>query len=350
MKKILSLLLIIALAIGLVSCGGKNKDIPEGMQLVRGGSDIGYYMYAPEEWTVSNQGSISAAYASGVDNSSVTYTEVEPPLMSVAEYFAESSKSYAANMNFTLLCDSEGNAIKFGNADKATKFEFDFEYSGRKFRSMQILAEYGDRFGIFTFTALRENVSSDDVIQYDYFKEKVDAIILNFKYVEKTDSTNEPEYETKDGYKLISDKTVAKFKLYVPEDFKVEYSSGIVSAIMPDGSSINMAKATETNVRVDEYLSRRIDELKGIVSDVTVIQHEDSEGNKTNFNSKDSLGNSKSAASQEYTFVYNGVTYHVYQICAITTLNGFVFTYTATEENYEKNLAVVKKIIEKVEF
>lgn len=350
MKKILSILLLLSLAIGLVSCNNKNSDIPEGMQLVRGGSDIGYYMYAPEEWTVSNQGNISAVYASGVDSSSVTYTEVDPPKMTVAEYFAESSKSYTADMKFQLLCGAEGNAIKFGNAEKATKFEFNFEYSGRKFGSMQILTEYEGRFGIFTFTSLRENVSSDEQTQYEYYKEKVDSIILNFKYVHKTGEVNEPEYETKDGYKLISDKTVAKFKLYVPEDFKVEYSSGIVSAILPDGSSINMAKATETNVRVDEYLSRRIDELKAIVSNVTVIPHVNSDGTTTNFNTNASLGDAKSAASQEYTFVYNGVTYHVYQICAITTFNGFVFTYTATEENYAKNLGTINKIIQKVEF
>ena len=350
MKKILSLLLLLALAMGLVSCGNKSSDIPEGMQLVRGGSDIGYYMYAPEEWTVSNQGNISAAYASGVDSSSITYTEIEPPKMSVAEYFAESSKSYTADMNFKLLCGNEGNAIKFGNADKATKFEFDFEYSGNEFRSMQILAEYDGRFGIFTFTALRKNVSSSEVFQYDYYKDKIDSAILNFKYVKKTGEVTEPEYETKDGYKLISDKSVAKFKLYVPEDLKVEYSSGIVSAVFSDGSSVNMAKATETNVRVDEYLSRRITELSAIVSDVTVIPHVNSDGTTTNFNTNVSFGNAKSAASQEYTFVYNGVTYHVYQICAITTFNGFVFTYTATEENYSKNLDTIKKIIEKVEF
>ena len=349
MKKILSLLLLVSLSLGLVSCRNKDKDIPEGMQLVRGGSDIGYYMYAPEEWTVSNQGNISAAYASGVDNSSVTYTEVEPPKMSVAEYFAESAKGYSEDMKFQLLTSAEGNAIKFGNADKATKFEFDFEYSGRKFRSMQILAEYQGRFGIFTFTALRENVSSDDTIQYDYYKDKVNDIILNFKYVEKTGNVSEPEYETKDGYKLISDKTVAKFKLYVPESFKVEYSSGIVSAIMPDGSSVNMAKATETNIRVDEYLARRRDELSSIVSDITLIPYVNNDS-VSDYNTDISVGNAKKAAAQEYTFVYNGDTYHVYQICAITTFNGFVFTYTATEENYQKNLEVVKKIIEKVEF
>lgn len=350
MKKILSIILLLTLTIGLISCG-KNKDgIPEGMQLVRGGSDIGYYMYAPEEWTVSNQGNISVAYASNVDNSSITYTEVEPPKMSVQEYFADSSKSYTPAMKFKLLSSEAGSQTTFGNAEKATKFEFEFEYSEHKFRSMQIFAEYQGRFGIFTFTSFSENMSSKDIIQYDYYKEKIDKVTTNFKYVDKVGDNAEPQYEIKDGYKLVSDKRVSKFNLYVPVDFKVEYSSGIVSAISPDGSSVNMSRATQTNVRVDEYLNRRIEELSNIVSDIKIIQHTDSNGELSDFNKNASLGNAKSAASQEYTFVYNGTTYHVYKVCAVTTFNGFVFTYTATEENYNKNLETIKTIIEKVEF
>lgn len=350
MKKILALILLVSTAMGLIACGNKNGDIPEGMQLVRGGNDVGYYMYAPEEWTVSNQGDISVAYASKTDPSSITYTEVEPPKMSVAEYFAESCKSYTAQMKFNLLTGENGSSVKFGNADIATKYEFEYEFSGAQYRSMQILAEYGDRFGIFTFTSFRKNMSSSDVSQYEYYQEKIDKVIQNFKYVTKAANAQEPEYEISNGYKLISDKTVSKFNLYVPENFEVQHSSGSVTAIMADGSSVNMSRATQTNVRVDSYLNRRIDELKNIVSDINVIQYESSDGEKSNINPNDSLGNAKSAASQEYTFVYEGVKYHVYQICAITTFNGFVFTYTATEENYQKNLETVRKIIEKVEF
>ena len=350
MKRILSVLLLLALSLGLASCGKKNDGIPDGMQLVRGGSDVGYYLYAPEEWTVSNQGNISAAYASKVDSSSATYTETTMPKMSFAEYFHESAKSYTADMKFTLLTNENGVEYTFGNAEKALMFEFDFEYASHKFRSMQILAEYQGRFGIFTFTSFAENLSSPDDIQYDYYKEKRDKIIAEFKYVTKSGESSEPEYEIKDGYKLISDKSVAKFDLYVPENFEVQYSSGIVSASFPDGSSVNMSKATQTNVRVDDYLKRRIEELKAIVSDVTIIEYTNEDGTKSNFNANASLGDSKSAASQEYTYVYNGVTYHVYQVCAITQWNGFVFTYTATEDNYYKNLDTVKKIAERIEF
>ena len=350
MKKILSLVLLLSLMLGLFSCGNKNSDIPEGMQLVRGGSEVGYYMYAPEEWTVSNQADISAAYASKSDPSSITYTEVEPPNMSVGEYFAESSKSYTSDMKFRLLTGENGSSVKFGNADIAVKFEFEYELSGIGYRSMQILAEYGDRFGIFTFTSFKDSKSSSDISQYEYYGEKIDKVIQNFKYVEKTTEKSEPKYEVKDGYKLVSDKTVSKFKLYVPENFEVKDSSGSVTVLMPDGSSVNMSRATQTNLYVDSYLNKRIEEMKSIAHDVKIIEHVYSDGTKSNFNTDDSLGDARSAASQEYTYVYNGVTYHVYQICAITTFNGFVFTYTATEENYQKNLDTVKDIKQRVEF
>lgn len=350
MKRILSVFLLLAFTIGLVSCGNKNDGVPDGMQLVRGGSDVGYYLYAPEEWTVSNQGNISAAYASKIDNSSITYTETDMPKMSLPEYFRESAKSYTADMKFTLLTSENGIDYSFGNAERALMFEFDFEYANHKFRSMQILAEYQGRFGIFTFTSFAENLSSPDETQYDYYKEKRDNVIKEFKYVTKTNAKSETEYEVKDGYKLVSDKSVAKFNFYVPENFEVQYSSGIVSASFPDGSSVNISKATQTNVRVDDYLKRRIDELKLIVTDVKVIKYKNEDGTETDFNTNVSLGNSKSAAAQEYTYIYNGVTYHVYQVCAITQWNGFVFTYTATEENYYNNLDTVKEIAERIEF
>lgn len=351
MKKILSIALLLSLTIGLFSCGNKNGDIPEGMQLVRGGNDIGYYMYAPEEWTVSNQGDISVAYASKSDPSSITYTEIDPPKMSVSEYFSESSKSYTDDMKFKLLTGENGSSIKFGNADIATKFEFEFELSGIQYRSMQILAEYGNRFGIFTFTSFKESKSSSDMSQYEYYGEKIDKVIQNFKYVTKTTEVDEPKYEIKDGYKLVSDKSVSKFKFYVPENFEVKESSGgSVTVLMSDGSSINMARPTQTHMYVDVYLNKRIEDMKSIAKDVTIIKHIEADGKEYDFNTDASLGNAKSAVSQEYTYVYNGITYHVYQICALTTFNGFVFTYTATEENYQKNLDTVMKIIEKVEF
>jgi hypothetical protein len=46
----------------------------------------------------------------------------------------------------------------------------------------------------------------------------------------------------------------------------------------------------------------------------------------------------------------NGEAYHVYQLMGVDSRNGYVFTYTATEAEYEKNIDEVKKIIKKVRF
>ncbi|MBQ9069778.1 MAG: hypothetical protein IJY23_00320 [Clostridia bacterium] len=336
MKKFISLLIIISCALGLLSCGNKS-DIPEGMQLVRGGEDVGYYFYAPEEWTVSNQGNISAAYASNVDTSSVTYVECDMPDVTVKEYFDSSLTEFPTLP--TVVTDNK--EITFGNADSAIMFEYEHEYSGHKFRTMQIFTKYGSRFGIFTFNSPLENISSTDVVQYNYYKEKIDKVIVNFKYVTKSvESAPETPKADSDGYVLVSDKKIAKFSLYLPAEFEVEYSSGMVSGKLPDGSNVNMTRATSTGVVVSDYWESRKEELSAIVTNLNVISE----------NVPATLGDSSRAFAYEYTFVYNNTTYHVYQVLAVTTFNGFVFTYTAEDSNYNSHIETVKKIAEKVEF
>ena len=336
MKKLLALILLLASIVALVSCSG-GSDVPEGMQLVAGGEELGYYFYAPEEWTTSNYGKISAAYASNVDNSSISYTELDAPEGTIAEYFAESLKEFPKAPTVTV----NGEEVTFGNADRAVKFVFEHEYNEHKFRTMQIFVCFEERFGLFTYNSMLENISSSETFQYDFYKEKIDKVIENFKFVAKEKGSSEDKYPVgDDGYKLISDISVAKFSLYVTDDFSVDESSGIVSATLEDGSNITMSAATATGVVVSEYWERRKDELSAVTSDITEIE----------VNKEATLGNAKRAFSYEYTYVYNGTKYHVYQILAVTTFDGFTFTYTATEENYAKHLEIIQDIAERVEF
>lgn len=337
MKRITALILLLATLISLTACG-KDGDAPEGMQLVRGGESVGYNFYVPEEWVVANHGDISAAYVSTVDKTSASYVECTPPEGTVDEYFKASLSEYQTAP--TLI--EENKAVTFGNADEARMYVFDHENRDYKFRTMQIFAKYGERFGIFTFTSFRENMSSGEKTQYEYYQEKRQAIIENFKYVEKSGTASEPtDYETDaDGYRLISDKSLAKFSLYVPEEFTVKSSSGIVEAYLPDGSNINMTTAGNTGVVVSDYWKGRKAELEKLFGEVTVIGED----------MKTSLGETDRAFAYEYKFFYNGEEYHVYQVLAITTFNGYVFTYTAKEESYSSHLDTVKKIMDKVRY
>ncbi len=341
MKKIILFILLLATVLTVTACGSKD-ELPEGMQLARGGESVGYYFYVPEEWVVGNTGRISAAYASSIDKSSATFVTENMPGVTLAEYFATSMSTFP--YEYTLNIDNQ--SVTFGNAESATSFVYDYDVGETKYRTLQILSVYGDRLGIFTFTSYRTNRSSDQMSQYDYFREKRQAIIDNFKYCElnKSDTQSDREVDG-DGYVLISDKTVAKFSLWVPESFEIVQSSGIVECRMEDGSTVSLTTAHETGVVVSDYWKNRKAQLEELFGTVT----------EKKIDTACTLGNSRGAFAYEYTYVYKGTTYHVYQILAIAdtgilTTDGFVFTYTATEENYSNNLDVIKKICDKVTY
>lgn len=355
MKRFSVLLITLVLIFALFGCG--ESDIPQGMQVVRADEGLGYYMYAPEEWTVSNIGEVSNVYASRVDLSSVSYTEIEKPkgpsrdgfagtegdyFLALAKgYFEDSKKEFPAQPKVTL----NGEACEFGSsegaADYAVKFIYEYEYEGYHFRIMQIFVGYGERFGIFTYTASIDTGASETT-KYDSYLEKVTSIIDNFRFVGKKGGNAEDEaVRDEDGYRLVSDKSLAKFELYLPDSFKTNYASGIVSASTSDGSTLTLSIARETgNISVKDYFENRTEALCAIVTDYKLIEETKST----------TLGNAKQAAAYEYSYSYNGKTYHVYQIFGVTTFNGFVLTYTATEENYAKHMEEIKAIAERIVF
>ena len=362
MKKIgnlILLILIMTLSLScLASCGG--SDTPSGMQLVYGGEKAGYYFYAPEEWTISNAGEIKSAYVSRVDTTSVSFAEVLPEkFLPIAEvnaedyffnsYFNESLSEFPITAKVSVTLNGE-NAV-FGKAgeeaDKAVKYTYNYEYAEHKFGFMQILMKEGDRYFIFTYCALLEE-KKDGKTYYDYYLEdKILPIIENFRFTAKTENEPEKVYKKdKDGFILISQSKLAGFDLYVPQTFVPDYSSAIVSATHKDGSNINIAEATMTgnNVTVADYWNFRKTELSAIVTDIKEIK----------INEPVKLGNSDAAFSYEYTFVYNGQTYRVYQIYAIEgpllLQEGYVFTYTAKNENFDLHFEEIKSVVEKVDF
>lgn len=362
MKKLGALTLAFAITIcsllTLSSCSNKS-DVPEGMQLVYGNDSTGYRFYAPEEWTVSNLDNIKSAYVSKLDITSVSFAEIDPLPSDIGidekeyffgSYFNDCLTEFPEAMNLELMVNGEETVFgKEGEkADKALKYVYSYEYSEHKFGFMQILMVKGDRFFIFTYTSLLEE-KSDGVTYYDhYLEEKVISVIDNFRFTEITEDKSElTEYEKDaDGYSLISDASLAGFSLYVPEGFACDYSSATVSATHADGSNINMSEATMTgnNMTVSDYWKIRKAELSAIVGEITEIK----------VNEPTSIGDSNYAFSFEYTFVYNGEKYHVYQVLAVEGFflfqNGYVFTYTAKEANYNLHFDHIKTVLEKVDF
>ena len=191
MKKITLLFLILLTLFCLASCAG-GDGVPEGLKIANGSEELGYYFYVPEEWVVSNYADISAAYASKVDASSMSYVETEAPTVSDDDTISQSARRAVATKDYFMASIAdfpnidrflyEGEAVTFGNAEDAFKFVFEFEREEHKIRTMQILVYFEDRFGIFTFTSPNENKSSSDKSQFDFYIEKVQRVIDNFKF------------------------------------------------------------------------------------------------------------------------------------------------------------------------
>lgn len=390
MKKIIALLSLMATlvsaAFSLVSCSG--SDTPEGMQLVAGGEELGYYFYAPEEWTPSCVGNIKAAYISRVNSTSVSFAEVKsfdkmPEGVDKNEYFFtqyfKDSLEEFPDKNPPKVAKEDGEEIIFGkegeNADKARKYTYTYEYLDTdanetfKFGVMQILICKGNRYYIFTYTASMEEKISGTTA-YDYYlgdeedEGKVQEIISEFRFVPITEQEEVKEFEKdEDGFVLVSDEDLAGFSLYVPQEFSPDYASAIVSATHTDGSNISFTEAKGTNENVNAYMRRRFAQLEQIIDGE--IEYElmfddkgepvyDPDGNQVIKYETIEFGNADAANAYEYTFTYNGSEYHVYQVIAVEgwtlSYRGYVFTYTAKEANYSQHIDDVMKTIEKVDF
>ena len=375
---------LLAALLALTSCD--SNDTPSGMQLVAGGDSLGYYFYAPEEWAISGDGEIKAAYVSRIDTTSISFAEVTPEAFAIpgidkdayffGDYFKDSLEEFPKAPK---VANPDGEEIIFGKtdyaADRAKKYTYTYEYydstAGKTFNLgfMQIFMKKGDSYYIFTYSASMDNKQGMDVSYYAYYlledeeDSMVNKVISEFKFVAKTEELPEEELrKDKDGYVLISDSALSGFSLYVPESFKKDFSSAIVSATHADGTNITMTAATGTNENVNRYMLRRLDELTDIGCDVKYEVMTDDGGNELTdgenkvikYTSVD-FGNSTVANAYEYSFTYNGESYRVYQVIILDgwalSYKGYVFTYTAKDANYDLHFAeAVTKITEKVSF
>ena len=364
MKRLIAIILAITtlfLLLALTSC--KKKDgIPDGMQLVRGGEDVGYKFWGPEDWVISNYGNIGCTYVSGADKSSITFTEAEMPSVSLAEYFEAEAKKFPYGI--AVNPDANGTDCNFGNAlMPAKKYVYTYDYShtsGGKtetigYTCMQIFVVHEDRFYIFTYTAANTLRRGGDTSYYDYHLERVQAVIDAFEFTSRSSSATTPEYEKDaEGYILISDKVLSGFKFYVPGNYTVNHSSGTVVASASDGSNVTMSALNYNPKDTDEYWDTKKQSLT-LIADKTVGENGEELSTFCEISSKQDAeaGNARIAKSFEYTYRLDGVDYHVYQVLmrkgGIFDKNVYVLTYTATESNYESHLAELEKILDKIE-
>lgn len=374
MKKFATILLLTLTALlCFSSCTSSETDAPDGLQAVRISESDGYQFFGPEEWIIANDGNIAATYVAvgGAVKASLSFTEADTPTAGLKEYFDAQKPLFAYEISV-----KEEPHVKLGNSDGENyAVVYTFKYNETDYACMQIFAKHGDGFYIFTYTA-----EGDPASEESYYQRYIGAVrhsAESFKFTEKSgDKSPDNEASSPDEYKLISDKDIAGFELYLPDSYTVIASNAYVSAQISEGANLFISEATDTNVSVLDYLKNRKAELKKFADNVTDVKISlktsyDPESNMFDswnetmtvmpeYDEKVVFGNldDNRLIAYEYTYEVAGNKYHVYQVLGIkegifdTAIGaaGYVFTYTATEEEYSKNFDEIQNILQRIRF
>lgn len=374
MKRILSIsLIILAVIFCAVGCKKEDSSIPEGLQVVKTSDSDGYEFYGPKGWSVANDGKVAASYISVGSQlrASITLATADENVENPKTYF-ESQKAHFA-YEITVL---EEPSVTLGNANGAYySVIYSFNYNETDYSSWQILAKNGDDLFIFTYTA--KGAVSDEESDYQRYVEDVRRAIDAIKFKAKSGTGEVKDFpHGADGYKLVSDKKIAGFELYLPNSAEVVTSDAYVSAKLTDKANINLSRANDTGVGVLDYVKNRkikLSEITKNVTDIAVTLKNEYDPESPVFDGWDEVMsvmptldpdicfgdiNQSMIIAYEYTYESQGVKYHVYQVFGVVEgfmgsglgASGFVFTYTATEDEYASHLDEIDAILQRIGF
>lgn len=362
MKKTIYLFLILAvMTFAMFSCSESEIEVPDGLQIVKINEEEGYRFFGPKGWVIANDGGIAASYVSTINNTSITFTKASAPTGTYEEYFTEQMSTLPYEI--TVLEGEMAKPITFGNADEAVSFVYTFEYEKMNLAAWQILVKNDGDFYIFTYTSHGD--PTDENSDYQYYLELVSLAVESFEFTDKASGESAPN--TTGEMKLVSDKALSGFELYIPDTLTYENVGGIVKAALSERASISLTKASSTGVSILDYIEKRKSELEGLFGDVTDIAitlatMPDLSGENADMfsaftvspmqDTELTFGNLEKnrIIAYEYSYTYRGTVYRVYQIFGVSVWDGFVFTYTAEESEYSLHLDTINKILHEVKF
>ncbi len=327
MKKILSLLLIIALVCtALVSCS--DEEVPDGM---KSATVLGepFVLYVPESFVLNTASGISSAYLSAVDSSITVSARYYTPSedIELEEYMNTCADSYAMRLEgFRKTSDIAGETL---GGEDARRLEYVFTKDGKTYTAIQRTALWRGDFVSLNIYTTGESIE-------ELYGEYLSDILDNFKLVEKDGSDDFflTDDKTPEGMRIASS-DIVEYRLYVPEAWTCNPNSGSSEAYHPE---------TRANVTVTSFSPN--EEVKG----KTLAEYADyciSEYEKTvnSFEVVEKVSGDVKAADKETVFLtftaeYDGISY---KICQVMFYAGeydlfYTMTYTATAEDFDTHL------------
>ena len=172
MKKILTVLLLVACLVSAVGCANTDPT-PDGMQNVALES-AKYNLYVPESWVPSSY-NISGAKATPEDHAPNVIVTVHYPESEVtpASYWSEycMPEHTMVFSSFTLIED--GSDAILGGKD-AKKYRFSYIFGDTLYQCQQVIAVYDFNVYVLTYTAIST--------AYDTYAAEVDSIVSSFTF------------------------------------------------------------------------------------------------------------------------------------------------------------------------
>ncbi len=354
------MLLCLVALLGLCSCGelmNEGEEAPEGMQIASCyGAD--YRLYVPTSWVLNTSYGISSAYRVLDKQSTVSVNryaiedyraEMEAALTAsgadatvMAErigwfwrtYCLSSVATRALDQEVTMV-DEECGAYVLHDAN-GQKYRYSALVNGETLHFLQVVAERGQAFYVFTFTANKE--------MFEPYLPDVESMLAAFRF-------SETPYEPADAAKLLDKGEEAPegmrpafgedvaYCFYVPNHWQINWDQGIYAAyVEEDRTSVSVVPyyPDQAEMRVSEYFeeNRKMMENMGGEGGFELIATTEGE----------SLGG-RQATLYEYRFRVGGEFYHYRQYVAAYKSMIYSLTYTATEDAYATHLGELDAIV-----
>jgi hypothetical protein len=364
MRKLTTLLLLLITVLLFATSCSQGDGAPEGLELIIE-SDEGFVLYGPEGWInitagYSKDKTIYGSKLSNTSKTSMTFIEAEMPTVGYNEYYTKSLTDFPEAYAVTSIKSPE--KASFGNAAEAYRSIFTFKHEAYSYESgedeltdfttLQFYIKNGGRFYIFTYTA--KGGADDEMGDYLKYLDLIYKSVDSFKFTSPSNSSNAPELEEDtDGFILVSDKLLSGFECYVPKDFSVINSSGSLDVSISRGAAFSLSKISSAGAKgFVDYFDTRISELSTVVTEINVISRELTNLGENSASKKIVLGDLGESAVMafEYTYKFEGKSYHVYQVMGMNSMNAFVFTYTALEGEYTSHLDAIDTVLSKIKF
>ena len=361
--RLLACLLCLVALLPLVACSNQDEEVPEGMRDATCAGDA-FRLYVPLSWYVNTAGGTSSAYYSADEQSTVSvvgYTITETMTAELAEKQGEERLLWFFDTQIkpTLNAIADGTveaitedaaSTMLGDA-AAYQLHHKLALDGKDQQFLHVVAERGDSFYVFSFTALESQYNAlyaDDKTVGD-----VAQILAEFRFadagsVPSDDKLIADDITPPEGMKNCFGKHTV-YCFFVPLDWTVNVKNGIYSATSADGSavaSVTVFVPTTDIASVEAYVNACADQLKTIDTSCKFIG-----GTDDSYAATGSLGAYEGALVLEYEYTVNGTLYHGKQITVGRTDNViYSVTYTARAEDYTTHLADAERIFAEFTF